>query len=224
MQRKSLPPGQREILEFPQFGKRMRELPDNLELRLTLRGDVQTAGDVGHGDLQRLPRIEQTSDMHCVTTWSHCGVQWGGVRFRDFYEQLLVPLTCPDPAVQLAIFYSLDGYRTSLPLEDALGDDVLLADALDGAPLPVEHGAPLRLVAPQHYGYKNVKHLKRIDVWRDDHKLRFALPKFMDHPRARVAYEERARGLPGWFYRYIYRPLIVPTAREFQKDIKIHYK
>ena len=49
-------------------------------------------------------------------------------------------------------------------LEDALADDVLLADRLDGAPLDAKHGAPVRLVAPAHYGFINVKHLCRIEV------------------------------------------------------------
>src|SRR5262245_35856772 len=116
MYNQSLPPGQREIVEFPQFGKKDRSsrLPENPVLQLTLRGDAESEAQVTASDLKRLPRIDQTSDFHCVTTWSHRELRWGGVRFMDFYEQILVPLICPESSVRLVIFHSMDGYHTSL--------------------------------------------------------------------------------------------------------------
>jgi DMSO/TMAO reductase YedYZ molybdopterin-dependent catalytic subunit len=53
-------------------------------------------------------------------------------------------------------------YERSLPLEDALHDDVLLAYEMNGAPLPPQHGAPLRLVVPGWYGMTHVKWLAAI--------------------------------------------------------------
>jgi DMSO/TMAO reductase YedYZ molybdopterin-dependent catalytic subunit len=55
-------------------------------------------------------------------------------------------------------------YQRSLALGDALGDDLLLAWAMNGAPLPPQHGFPLRLVVPGWYGMTNVKWLSRITV------------------------------------------------------------
>ncbi len=55
-------------------------------------------------------------------------------------------------------------FQRSLPLEDALRDEVLLAWELNGAPLPPQHGFPLRLVVPGWYGMTNVKWLTRITV------------------------------------------------------------
>jgi hypothetical protein len=46
------------------------------------------------------------------------------------------------------VFEGADGFRTVYLLDDALSDDVLLADHLDGAPLDFDHGAPLRIVSP----------------------------------------------------------------------------
>ena len=115
-----------------------------------------------------------------------------------------------------------DGYRTNLPLQDLLAADVLLADALNGEPLPIEHGAPLRLVAPAHYAYKSVKHLSRIEFWRDDRRWRPAGFRFMDHSRARVALEERGRGVPGWLLRHLYRPLVGPTIERFRRAMDQH--
>jgi DMSO/TMAO reductase YedYZ molybdopterin-dependent catalytic subunit len=55
-------------------------------------------------------------------------------------------------------------YERSLPLDVALGDDVLLAWAINGAALPPQHGFPLRLIVPGWYGMTNVKWLERITV------------------------------------------------------------
>jgi len=55
-------------------------------------------------------------------------------------------------------------YERSLPLAEALAEDVLLAWAVNGQPLPPQHGAPLRLVVPGWYGMTNVKWLERITV------------------------------------------------------------
>ena len=51
-----------------------------------------------------------------------------------------------------------------LRLADAMDDDVLLVDEMNGAPLPPQHGAPVRLVAPGWYGMAQVKWLHRITV------------------------------------------------------------
>jgi DMSO/TMAO reductase YedYZ molybdopterin-dependent catalytic subunit len=103
-------------------------------------------------------------------------------------------------------------------LEDLMADDVLLADTLNGEKLTIDHGAPLRLVAPAHYGYKNVKHIHMIEFWEDGSHFRFPLPypNLMNHPRARVALEERVNYLPQRVVRSLYR-LFMPFARRKQR-------
>jgi DMSO/TMAO reductase YedYZ molybdopterin-dependent catalytic subunit len=220
-----LPPGQRARPDFPRFGlsqyaKRLPQIPAAWHLKIT--GDIEQARTITPQQLAQLPRSQQRSDFHCVTTWSKVGLQWGGVRFRDVYEAWLRPLTSASPAITHIIFRCLDGYRVMQLLEDVLNEDVLLADELNGKPLPLNHGAPLRLVAPQQYGYKNPKHMKGIELWPDDRHYQPPGFRFMDHPRARVAYEERGRTFPGWFLRYLYRPLIQPTVRQHQRYYKLH--
>jgi len=90
-----------------------------------------------------------------------------------------------------------------LVLEDALADDVLIADRLDGEPLPLEHGGPFRLVSAGQYGYKSVKHLCRIELHAGEPSdaparllNQLQLKSFAMHPRARVVHEERSRTLP----------------------------
>ena len=58
-------------------------------------------------------------------------------------------------------------YQRSLPVADALNNDVLLAWGLNGAPLPPQHGFPLRVIVPAWYGMTNVKWLARITVLRE---------------------------------------------------------
>lgn len=165
--------------------------------------------------LDGLQRIEQRCDFHCVTTWSYRNLNWGGVRFLDFYNEILAPKARPDAGADLVALKARDGARTGMLLQDLLEPDVLLADRLDGKPLGDEHGAPLRLVAPKHYGYKSLKYLCELSFAFPDEGYRASGYKFMDHLRARVNHEERGRVVPGFLLRYLYRPLINRTAQQF---------
>ena len=221
-----LPPGQFEIAHFPRFGltsfaRRFPAITDCIKLQIS--GDVGTPIEVSH-QLTQLPRIEQTSDFHCVTTWTRRGLTWSGYRFADFYTQIAVPLVGALPDANFVVLRGQDGARTSLPLADLLAGDVLLADRLNGLPLSIEHGAPLRLIAPAHFGYKSVKYLSRIEFWRSSANYRPFGLRFMVHPRARVALEERGQWLPGWLLRLLYRPLIRPTAAMFEREMAQYRK
>jgi DMSO/TMAO reductase YedYZ molybdopterin-dependent catalytic subunit len=214
----SLPPGQYEVAEFPRFGlshfaNRFPRDPQNLQLKIA--GDIESPTTVAE-ELGALPRVEQTSDFHCVTTWTRRSLHWSGFLFSDFFNRIVVPRTRPQADATFVVLRAQDGYAVSLQLADLMAGDVLLADRLDGEALTVEHGAPIRLVAPAHYGYKSAKHLRAIEFWRDDRHYRSAAFRFMDHPRARVALEERGLGVPGWILRYLYRPLVGSTIRRFK--------
>lgn len=222
----NLPPGQYEVTEFPRFGlpQFAYRFPKHIEtLEITISGEVDrsiTVSDL----LFQLPRIEQVSDLHCVTTWSQRSLTWSGFRFSDFYERIVKSEARPKSGANFIVLKGQDGARTSLPLEDILSHDVLLADRLNGKPLSVEHGAPLRLVAPSHYAYKNIKHLHRVEFWLNDKKYKPSGFRFMQHPRARVAMEERAMGAPGWVFRFLYRPLVQPTASRFRTAMAVYYE
>lgn len=212
-----LPPGQQARADFPRFGlnpyaRRFPTVTDRIELRIA--GTVANPISVS-AELLALPRVELTADFHCVTTWSRRDLHWSGFRFKDFYERIVLPLAKPATGTTAVAVRCQDGYRACLPLEDLLAADVLLADTLDGAPLSIEHGAPLRLIAPAHYAYKSAKHLRAVEFLHDASGHQTASLKFLEHPRARVALEERGRGIPGVILRYLYRPLIGSTARRF---------
>jgi DMSO/TMAO reductase YedYZ molybdopterin-dependent catalytic subunit len=94
--------------------------------------------------------------------------EWTGTPLRPLLEEAGL---APD-AVEV-VFTGLDrgiqgdvehDYARSLPLDEALRDDVLLAWAVNGVPLPPQHGFPLRVVVPGWYGMTHVKWLRSITV------------------------------------------------------------
>jgi len=213
---KTLPPGQKESDIFPRFGlpQYANRFPSETDkIKISIGGDIDEF-EISE-ELKTLPRKNQVSDFHCVTTWSKTNLNWGGYSFNDFYKELILPKF--SDKITFVVLKAQDGYKTSLPLGDLLKENVLLADRLDELPLTLEHGAPVRSVAPDHYGYKNLKHIKRIEFYTEKQKVKQGYLSFMDHPRARVAFEERASTGPSIFFRYLYRIGIKGTIRDFEK-------
>ena len=210
-----LPPGQRAVRGFPRFGiDRVSPPPRAPEgMNIEVSGQLARRVSLDMADLARLPRRELVADFHCVAGWSAVGLRWQGVLFRDVYRLVIEPALAEDARVGYLVFVGLDDYRSIVTLEDALADDVLIADRLDGEPLPPEHGAPVRLVSPRQYGYISTKHLCRIELYRSEpvgyyhprKPVQRALSAVRPHRRARVAHEERRRHLPPWLTRQVYR-------------------
>jgi DMSO/TMAO reductase YedYZ molybdopterin-dependent catalytic subunit len=219
-----LPPGQIPRADFPRFGltpyaERYPSKPTDCAVSVKV---LSAAPVVLSDPLRGLARTTLQADFHCVTTWSRLGLVWGGVRFSDFFRQRIAPLSVASATVVGVVLCGQDGYRTSLLMEDLMADDILLADELDAQPLSVEHGAPLRLIAPRHYGYKSMKHLSKLEFWAIVPVIKHGPLAFLDHPRARVALEERGRWFPGWLLRHLYRPLIPSTAEKFRVGMLKH--
>lgn len=215
-----LPPGQRAREDLPRFGlpqfaNRFPEEINRVEMMVSA-GTQRFA--ITNDDLVALPRVTQVSDFHCVTTWSCRGLEWSGFRFRDFFDKFI----SEQMSEGFTFFGSQDGFRARLLTEDLFADDVLLADRLNGEPLSIVHGAPLRLIAPAHYGYKNPKHLNQIEFGVGASKFRGQTPGFMEHPRARVAMEERGSYIPDRVLRVIYRPMVGSTVRKFHRAMQRH--
>jgi DMSO/TMAO reductase YedYZ molybdopterin-dependent catalytic subunit len=213
---KHLPPGQKESDIFPRFGLPLyaTRFPEDVDIiRCSIGGEVEEF--IVSEELSSLPRTNQISDFHCVTTWSKLDLNWSGYKFRDFYTNLVLPKVKEE--IAFVVLKAQDGYKTSLPLSDLMNHNVLLADQLDGKPLSIEHGAPLKIVAPDHYGYKNVKHINRIEFYAKKISLKRGISSFMDHPRARVELEERASKGAGILYRYLYSLGIKNTIRDYEK-------
>ena len=130
--------------------------------RLAVDGLVDAPRSFGYEELRALPRTEQVSTFHCVTGWSVKSVRWAGVRLSTLLDTVQ-----PRPAGRVLDFVSAEKpYVDTLTIEQARLHDVLLAYEMDGRPLARVHGAPLRLVIPEMYGYKNVKWVERITLGR----------------------------------------------------------
>lgn len=223
MKTSSLPPGQKPTTIFPRFGlsQYADRFPNVIDkIQIEIGGDVNEC--LLDSEIKALPRKKQVSDFHCVTTWSKKSLTWEGVRFKDVLDLIIKNNPEINSELKFVILKGQDGYKTSLFVEDLIKEDVMLADTLDGKPLNIAHGAPVRLIAPAHYGYKNLKHLYRIEFYKDIQKVKQGFLRFMDHPRARVSLEERALGGPGWIFRYLYRPLISSTSKQFEKALLKH--
>jgi DMSO/TMAO reductase YedYZ molybdopterin-dependent catalytic subunit len=206
-----LPPGQHTIGRFPRFGTHLHRpapaIPADPAIEVT--GAVTEPFTVTVTELAELPRTEQTSDFHCVAGWSATGLRWEGVPFATFYRTRIEP-SLTGPVTHLS-FRGLDRYRSVVTLEDALADDVLIADRLAGRPLDSDHGAPVRFLSPGQYGFISTKHLCRIEVHTSEpERPSFRTPLIKAHPRARVWEEERHPDLPAKVLRPIYLMLIPP--------------
>jgi DMSO/TMAO reductase YedYZ molybdopterin-dependent catalytic subunit len=128
--------------------------------RLSVSGLVEQPTELTYHKLRALPRVEQVSTFHCVTGWTVTDVRWAGVRIGD-----VLAAARPLLSAHALQFVSMEQpYVDYLTLDQARLGDVMLAYEMDGRPLPREHGAPLRLVIPEMYGYKNVKWLQAINV------------------------------------------------------------
>ena len=128
--------------------------------RLRIDGLVRRPVELSHRQLLALPKAKQVSTFHCVTGWVVDDVHWGGVRFHD-----LLAVAGPLPPARALHFVSAEKpYDDYLDLLQVSPRDVMLAYEMDGKPLPREHGAPVRVVIPEMYGYKNVKWVERIEL------------------------------------------------------------
>jgi DMSO/TMAO reductase YedYZ molybdopterin-dependent catalytic subunit len=159
-----LPEGVREIV--PTSGWRIytvgSHMPsfDRRRWRLRIDGLVARPQLLTYDDLLALPSTEQVSDFHCVTGWSVRNVHWQGVRFKE-----LLARAAPTRRAHALRFVSAETpYEDSLTLEQAYLADAMLAYEMDGRALAREHGAPVRVVIPEMYGYKNVKWVERIEL------------------------------------------------------------
>ena len=131
--------------------------------RLRVDGLVGLPRSFDYEQLRALPRAEQVSTFHCVTGWSVQDVHWAGVRLSA-----LLDTVDAQPAGRVLSFVSAEKpYVDTLTVDQARLEDVMLAYEMDGKPLSRAHGAPVRLVIPEMYGYKNVKWVERITLSAD---------------------------------------------------------
>ncbi|HLL85619.1 MAG TPA: molybdopterin-dependent oxidoreductase, partial [Longimicrobium sp.] len=152
--------------------------------RIRVDGAVGEALELGMDELARLPRRTVGVTLECAGNdrltlaplpagelWGGGAVataEWGGVSLADVLARASVGQGAREVLVEAADEGVAGGseirFARSLPMEKALHPDTLLAFEMNGAPVPAEHGAPLRLVVPGWYGMASVKWVSRISV------------------------------------------------------------
>lgn len=133
--------------------------------KLTIDGAVARPQAFTWDQFQALPQVDDQQDFHCVTGWSILDLKFRGVRFET-----LAALARPSPEATHVMCHAADGYSTNLPLEEALKPDVLLVHALDGQPLAVDHGGPVRMVVPELWAWKGAKWIDRLEFLTHDRR------------------------------------------------------
>ena len=158
-----LPPGQSLTLKWPvlHYGSVPRFDPDTWDLRVT--GLVDSPLTLSWKEFNALPKIQRTSDFHCVTRWSRFDNHWDGVAFRE-----LLARVHPKPEAAYVLVHAEQGFTANVPLADLDREEVLLATHHDGEPLTAEHGYPLRLIVPHLYAWKSVKWLRGLEFLDHD--------------------------------------------------------
>jgi DMSO/TMAO reductase YedYZ molybdopterin-dependent catalytic subunit len=147
-----------------------RALADNgfADWRLKIGGLVEAPAEFSLADLRAMPSRTQITRHDCVEGWSCIG-KWTGVPLASVLDRVrlkpqahYIVFTCYDKLEK-----TLDDtgrYYESIDLEDAHHPQTILAYGMNGAPLMVPHGAPLRLRVERQLGYKMAKYLMRIDA------------------------------------------------------------
>ncbi len=152
-----LPPGQHLVTNFPVLDLGIHpEIPLE-KWSLRIHGHVENPVTLKWDAFRALPQVRDTSDFHCVTTWSQYDMRWEGVAFVT-----LVELVRPKPEAKHVYFRAYDGYTTNNPLEVLMDDDVLLAHSWNDQPLSREHGGPVRVIIPKRYAWKGAKWVKEM--------------------------------------------------------------
>ncbi|MGB3022714.1 MAG: molybdopterin-dependent oxidoreductase, partial [Methyloceanibacter sp.] len=119
-------------------------------------------------ELRAMPARTQITRHDCVEGWSSIG-KWTGVPLTALLEKAELK-----PSARYIVFYCADDlgetgsddgkYYESVGLEDAFHPQTILAYAMNGAALPIPHGAPLRLRVERQLGYKMAKYVMRIEA------------------------------------------------------------
>ena len=130
---------------------------------LEVRGLVERPLILSMAQIRALPQRTQITRHDCVEGWSAIG-QWTGPQLSAILEQAGLM-----PEARFIVFRCADdfdgvGYYESCDLDDALHPQTLIAHQLNGEPLPIRNGAPLRLRIERQLGYKHAKYLTAIEV------------------------------------------------------------
>ena len=148
------------------------------DYRLEVGGLVEQPLRISLADLRAMPRQMQITKHCCIQGWSGVA-EWGGVSLRH-----IVAACRPLPSARFILFRAYDNKSTSEPhghgpgyfygtirIELANDPQTMLAYEMNGHPLPIPHGAPLRLRVETQLGFTMVKYIQAIKFIDDYHDI-----------------------------------------------------
>lgn len=138
--------------------------------KLVIDGLVEQPLALTLADLRAQPARTQITRHDCVEGWSSIG-EWTGAQLGPLLEKARLKADarylvfhCADTLDASARDNTAGRYYESIDLVDAFHPQTILAYQMNGQPLPVRHGAPLRLRVERHLGYKHAKYVMRIEA------------------------------------------------------------
>ena len=134
--------------------------------QLDIAGLVNTPLKLSYSDIKALPTSDLTLTLECISN-PVAGTLMSTGTFTGPTLASVLDRVGLQPSATGVLFTSTDGYTESLTLDQLRDGHTLLAHTLEGAPLPDEHGFPLRVIGPGRYGMKNPKWLTKIVATND---------------------------------------------------------
>ena len=167
---KGLPPDVTPNEKFYKISKNVFDPKVNVSRwSLELKGLVDRPMRLNYNEIKALPMKEQYGTLECISNDVGgdliSNAYWKGVPLKEMLAKAGVK-----PTAKKVIFRAADGYSTAIPLAKAMHPDTLLAIEMNGVPLPDDHGFPVRLINPGHYGMKNPKWITEIELTDKDYK------------------------------------------------------
>ena len=159
-----LPPGQHWVDKLPVLDLGIHPTLKEEEWELVITGQVEQSLRMTWGVLQELPKVERTMDFHCVTTWSVKDCTWSGVALSEVLDRVR-----PAEAVTHVLFTGSDGYTTQVEPFHLVDEGAMLATHLNGEPLSVGHGGPVRVILPKLYAWKGAKWVREMEFQAERH-------------------------------------------------------
>ena len=120
---------------------------------------IKTTGDtlaLSLDDIKKLPHTEIVFDFKCIEGWSQV-THWGGVKFSDFVAAY--DLNSESSMKYVGMSTPDNEYYVGVDMLSALHPQTLICYEMNGKPLPMNQGFPLRIIIPVKYGIKSIKRM-----------------------------------------------------------------
>lgn len=125
---------------------------------LSVSGLVDKPVSLEYGDVLKLDAYQRKITLYCVEGWD-ATILWEGVLLKDIMD-----IAGIKKEANTVIFHAVDGYTTSLPLDEIISNQLILAYSANGLELPPEMGYPFIVVAEDKWGYKWARWVSRIEL------------------------------------------------------------